>query len=285
MYLLNGLAAIQQIDPCILVRSDPQSEELLISGSSLEHLQEIFLQLTDEYRIPVWKGEPRVRYIETISKAVEAEGKYIRQTGGHGNYAHVKLRLEPNEPGQGLTFVNEIRGGVIPQQYIPAVEAGIREAARGGILAGHEVADIRVILYDGSFHEMDSNEMAFQIAASMAFKEAERKARPVMLEPIMSVRFTVPEAEQAAVIIEISRRRGQITSVDAKNGIACTQATVPLEELLGYDDPALHIECFAGWREIPSHDPGDPAGVAARRPRGPSPKTDSAAAKPDWDWT
>lgn len=139
---------------------------------------------------------PEVRYLETIRKSAEAEGKYIRQTGGHGNYAHVKLRLEPNERGKGIEFLNDINGGVIPQQFIQPIETGIREAAQGGILAGYAVVDFKATLYDGSYREVDSNPIAFQIAASLAFKEAARKGSPVILEPIMNVLFTVPEAEK-----------------------------------------------------------------------------------------
>lgn len=281
--LLEALTQIAQGDSGVLVRTDPH---LLYSGTSLEHLQKTFARIVDEYRIPAWTGKPRIRYIEALRRSAEAEGKYIRQTGGRGNYAHVKLRLEPADPGTGVAFMNAIQGGVIPQQFIAAIESGIREATLGGILAGYEVVDFKATLYDGSFHEVDSNDMAFQIAGSLAFKEAARKARPVILEPIMNVRFTVPEAEQAEVMMEISRRRGQISTVEASAGIAFTRATVPLEELLGYDNPALHIESFAGYREKPSgFAPGDSAGAGVRSPRGPSPKTDSAAANPDWDWT
>lgn len=282
----DALAAIGRADPAVLIRTDPETNELLVSGISLDHLQDTFSKITGEYRVPAWKGDPRVRYVETISKTAEGEGKYIRQTGGLGNYGHVKLRLEPADPGVGITFVNAIQGGVIPPEFIPSVETGVRVAAQSGLFAGHEVAGLTVTLFDGSFHEVDSNDMAFKIAASLAFKEAARKGRPVILEPVMAVSFTVPEAEQAQVMMEISRRRGQIAAVETKVGIACTRATVPLEELLGYDDPALHIESFAGYREKPSRqNPADEAGVIARRPRGPSPKDSSSAAEPDWDWT
>lgn len=284
--VLEVLAILRQTDPAILVRIDPQSEELLFSGTSLEHLQGTFDRIANEYRIPAWKGEPRVRYIETIRKPAEAEGKYIRQTGGSGNYAHVKLRLEPAEHGSGLVFVSAIQGGVIPQPFIPAVELGIREAARGGILAGYEVADVKITLFDGSFHEVDSNEMAFMIAASLAFKEAARKGHPVILEPVMSVLFTVPEAEKVSLVADIWRRRGEVTAVEVNGTVVSVRAEMPLENLLGDQDSALHIESFAGYREKPSgRDPGDPAGVATRRPRGPSPRSDSAAASPEWDWT
>lgn len=284
--VLEVLAILRQTDPAILVRIDPRSEELLFGGTSIEHLQGTFNKIANEYRIPAWKGEPRVRYIETIRKPAEAEGKYIRQTGGSGNYAHVKLRLEPAERGSGIAFVNSIQGGVIPQPFIPAVELGIREAAEGSILAGYEVADMKITLFDGSFHEVDSNEMAFMIAASLAFKEAARKGRPVILEPVMSVLFTVPEAEKVSLVADIWRRRGEVTTVEVNGSIASVRAKVPLENLLGDQDPALHIESFAGYREKPSgHEPGDPAGVTARRPRGPSPKTNSAAANIEWDWT
>lgn len=279
---LEILAILRQTDPAILVRIDPQSEELLFGGTSVEHLQGTFNKITDEYRIPAWKGEPRVRYIETIRKPAEAEGKYIRQTGGSGNYAHVKLRLEPSERGSGLTFINAIQGGVIPQRFIQPIESGVRAAVQNGILARNEVASLTVTLFDGSFHEVDSNEMAFMIAASMAFKEAARRGRPVILEPVMSVVFTALESQGNAIFREIDARSGRVEDVKIL-GVLIVRAQLPLQQMLSWSGPGSHVMLFSGYQPVP--DDRDEAGVPARRPRGPSPKTNSAAANPEWDWT
>ena len=285
-YLLDALAVIHRDDPAVLIRTDPHTGELLFSGSSLEHLQDTFNKIGDEDKVPAWRGAPRVRYLETILHPAEAEGKYIRQTGGLGNYGHVKLRLEPANPAGGLNFVNAIQGGVIPPRFIPSVESGIRTAAQTGIVAGHELAGITVTLFDGSFHEVDSNDMAFQIAASVAFNEALKKGRPLILEPIMSVLFTAPQIEQVAVVEDIWKCRGEVTAVEVNSEVASVRATIPLEHLLAHLDAAVHVESFAGWRQKPSRpNPGDPAGIAVPRPRGPSPRNDSAAADPEWDWT
>jgi len=179
-------------------------------------------------------GEPKVAFRETIRKESDAEGKYIRQTGGSGNYGHFKIRLKPNEPGKGYEFINDIKGGVIPKEYIKPIDQGIREALDGGILAGFPVVDVVVSLYDGSYHDVDSNEMAYKIAGSMAFKEAARKASPVLLEPVMAVEVTVPEDFVGTIIGDINSRRGRIESLEHAAGSQLVKAIVPLKEMFGY---------------------------------------------------
>jgi len=187
-----------------------------------------------EYKVEANVGKPQVAYRETIRKHAEAEGKYIRQTGGSGQYGHVKLRVEPNEKGKGFEFVNEIVGGSVPREYIKPVEQGIKEALEGGVLAGYELVDVKATLYDGSYHEVDSNEMAFKIAASMGFKEAARKASPVLLEPIMSVEVVVPEEYMGVIIGDLNSRRGRIEGIDHRAGSQVIKSLVPLAEMFGY---------------------------------------------------
>ena len=179
-------------------------------------------------------GEPKVAFRETIRKKADAEGKYIRQTGGSGHYGHCKLRVEPNTPGAGYEFVNDIKGGVIPKEYIKPIDQGVQGAIELGILAGYPIVDVKVTLYDGSYHEVDSDEMAFKIAGSMAFKEAARKASPVLLEPVMAVEVTVPEEFMGVIIGDINSRRGRIEHVDRIGGSQVIKAIVPLKEMFGY---------------------------------------------------
>ena len=179
-------------------------------------------------------GAPQVAYKETIRKAVDQDTKYARQSGGKGQYGHVKIHVEPNESGKGYEFINNIVGGAIPKEYIPAVDAGIQGAMQAGVLAGYPVEDVKVTLYDGSFHEVDSSEMAFKIAGSMAFKEACRKANPVLLEPIMKVDVIVPEDYMGDVIGDLNSRRGQIQGMEARSGAQQIDALVPLSEMFGY---------------------------------------------------
>jgi elongation factor G len=187
-----------------------------------------------EHKVEANVGEPRVAFRETIRKTAEAEGKYIRQTGGSGNYGHVKIRLEPNEPGKGFEFIDAIRGGVVPKEYIKPTEQGIKEALHNGVLAGYEMVDFKATLYDGSYHDVDSNEMAFKIAGSMAFKEAARKASPVLLEPVMAVEVTVPEEYMGTIIGDINSRRGRIEGMEHAAGSQVIKAMVPLKEMFGY---------------------------------------------------
>jgi len=179
-------------------------------------------------------GKPMVAYRETITQAARAEGKFVRQSGGRGQYGHVILEVEPSSPGEKFQFVDAIKGGTIPREYIPAVEKGVREAAESGVLAGYPVVDVKVTLRDGSFHEVDSSELAFKIAGSMGFKDGVRRAKPVLLEPIMSVEVVVPEQFIGEVTGDLSSRRGKITNLEARNGLQVLEAKVPLAEMFGY---------------------------------------------------
>jgi elongation factor G len=229
-----ALHRLAQEDPTFKVATDPDSGQTIISGMGELHLEIIVDRMKREYKVEANVGKPQVAYRETIRKHSEAEGKYIRQTGGSGQYGHVKLRVEPNEKGKGFEFVNEIVGGSVPKEYIKPVEQGIREALEGGVLAGYELVDVKATLYDGSYHEVDSNEMAFKIAASMGFKEAARKASPVLLEPIMSVEVVVPEEYMGTIIGDLNSRRGRIEGIDHRAGSQVIKALVPLAEMFGY---------------------------------------------------
>ncbi len=229
-----ALHRLAQEDPTFKVATDPDSGQTIISGMGELHLEIIVDRMKREYKVEANVGKPQVAYRETIRKHAEAEGKYIRQTGGSGQYGHVKLRVEPNEKGKGFEFVNEIVGGSVPKEYIKPVEQGIKEALEGGVLAGYELVDVKATLYDGSYHEVDSNEMAFKIAASMGFKEAARKASPVLLEPIMSVEVVVPEEYMGVIIGDLNSRRGRIEGIDHRAGSQVIKSLVPLAEMFGY---------------------------------------------------
>jgi elongation factor G len=229
-----ALAKLADEDPTFKVRTDEESGQTIISGMGELHLEILVDRMKREHKVEANVGEPRVAFRETIRKIAEAEGKYIRQTGGSGNYGHVKIRLEPNEPGKGFEFINDIKGGVVPKEYIKPTEQGIREALHGGVLAGYEVVDFKATLFDGSYHDVDSNEMAFKIAGSMAFKEAAKKASPVLLEPMMAVEVTVPEEHMGTIIGDINSRRGRIEGMEHSGGSQVIKAMVPLKEMFGY---------------------------------------------------
>ncbi|HET8635544.1 MAG TPA: elongation factor G [Acidobacteriaceae bacterium] len=229
-----ALARLADEDPTFKVRTDEESGQTIISGMGELHLEILVDRMKREHKVEANVGEPRVAFRETIRKTSEAEGKYIRQTGGSGNYGHVKIRLEPNEPGKGFEFIDAIKGGVVPKEYIKPTEQGIREALHNGVLAGYEVVDFKATLYDGSYHDVDSNEMAFKIAGSMAFKEAARKASPVLLEPVMAVEVTVPEEHMGTIIGDINSRRGRIEGMEHVGGSQVIKAMVPLKEMFGY---------------------------------------------------
>ena len=229
-----ALGKLAQEDPTFKVHTDPDTGQTIISGMGELHLEIIVDRMMREFGVGAHVGKPQVAYRETIRVAVEAEGKYIRQTGGHGQYGHVELRVEPREPGSGFEFVNKIVGGSIPREYINPIEAGVREAMEGGVMAGFEMVDIGVTLLDGSYHEVDSSELAFKIAGSMAFKEAARRAKPVLLEPVMSVEVVVPEEYMGDVLADLNSRRGRIESLEARSGSQIIRAMVPLSEMFGY---------------------------------------------------
>ncbi len=229
-----ALAKLAQEDPTFKVHTDPDSAQTIISGMGELHLEIIVDRMMREYKVEANVGKPQVAYRETIRSNAEAEGKYIRQTGGSGNYGHAKIRIEPNEPGKGYEFSNDTKGGTIPKEYIKPIDQGIQDAMLRGILAGYEMVDIKVSLYDGSYHDVDSNEMAFKIAGSMAFKEAARKAKPVLLEPVMAVEVTVPEEYMGTIIGDLNSRRGRIEGMEMIGGVQAVKATVPLSNMFGY---------------------------------------------------
>ncbi|HUL10879.1 MAG TPA: elongation factor G [Methylococcaceae bacterium] len=228
---LNKLA---QEDPSFRVHTDEESGQTIISGMGELHLEIIVDRMKREFGVAANVGAPQVAYRETIKKTVEQEGKYVRQTGGRGQYGHVWLRIEPREPGAGYEFVNGIVGGVVPREYIPAVDKGVQEQIQNGILAGYPVVDVKVTLFDGSYHDVDSNEMAFKIAGSMGFKEGARKANPALLEPIMKVEVVTPEDYMGDVVGDINRRRGLIQGMDDAPSGKIIRCEVPLSEMFGY---------------------------------------------------
>lgn len=228
---LNKLA---QEDPSFRVSTDEESGQTIISGMGELHLEIIVDRMLREFKVDAEVGKPQVAYRETIRQTVEQEYKYAKQSGGRGQYGHVFLRLEPLEPGKGYEFVNDIKGGVVPKEYIPAVDKGIQEALQNGVLAGYPVEDVKVTLFDGSYHEVDSSEMAFKLAASMGFKEGARKAGAVILEPIMKVEVETPEDYMGDVIGDLNKRRGQVNSMDERGGNKIIAAFCPLAEMFGY---------------------------------------------------
>ena len=229
-----ALAKLAEEDPTFKTYTDEETGQTIIAGMGELHLEIIVDRLLREFKVEANVGAPQVAYKETVRKTVEVDHKYARQSGGRGQYGHVKIRLEPNEPGKGYEFINAIVGGVIPKEYIPAVDQGIQGAMQSGVLAGYNVVDVKVTLFDGSYHEVDSSEMAFKIAGSMAFKEAMRKADPVLLEPIMKVVVTVPEEYMGDVIGDINSRRGMMQGMEAVAGAQQIHAMVPLSEMFGY---------------------------------------------------
>jgi elongation factor G len=229
-----ALSRLADEDPTFKVRTDEESGQTIISGMGELHLEILVDRMKREHKVEANVGEPKVAFRETIRKTAEAEGKYIRQTGGSGNYGHCKLRIEPNTPGAGYEFINAIKSGSVPKEYIKPIDQGVQGAIELGILAGYPLVDIKVTLFDGSYHEVDSNEMAFKFAGSIAFKEAARKASPVLLEPVMAVEVTVPEEHMGTIIGDINSRRGRIEGMEHAAGSQVIKAIVPLKEMFGY---------------------------------------------------
>jgi elongation factor G len=229
-----ALKKLAEEDPTFRVSTDQETGETIISGMGELHLNIIVDRLKREFNVNIKTGRPQVAYRETIRNIVESEGKYIRQSGGRGQYGHVWLKLEPLERGKKFEFVNNIKGGIIPQEYIPAIEKGVKEAMDKGIIAGYPVTDVRVILYDGSFHEVDSSDFAFKIAASMAFQDGAKKAAPVLLEPIMKVEVVIPEQFLGDVIGDLNSKRGHIENISERGMMKVIDAKVPLAEMFGY---------------------------------------------------
>ena len=229
-----ALAKLSEEDPTFKIYTNAETGQVVIAGMGELHLEIIVSRLKDEFNVDCTVGKPQVAYKETIRKEVEIEGKFVRQSGGRGQYGHVWLKLQPLEPGEGFKFENKIVGGVIPKEYIKPVEEGIKEASLSGVLAGYPVIDFKATLFDGSFHDVDSSEMAFKIAGSMAFKDGAKKANPVILEPIMRVEITVPEEYVGDVIGDMNSRRGRMEGVEAQPGIQIIKGFIPLSEMFGY---------------------------------------------------
>ncbi len=256
-----ALQKLAKEDPSFRVSTDHETGQTIISGMGELHLEIIVDRLKREFGVDVNVGRPQVAYRETIRKEVTQEGKFIKQTGGRGQYGHVWLKIEPLEPGKGFEFHETIKGGVVPKEYIPAVEAGVKEAMETGVVAGYPMVDIKVTLFDGSYHEVDSSEMAFKIAGSMAFKEGAKKANPVLLEPIMEVEVTTPEEFMGDVIGDLNKRRGRVQGMEARGNAQVIKAMVPLAEMFGYatdlrsmtQGRATYIMRFSHYEEVPAN--------------------------------
>lgn len=259
--LATALQKLSQEDPTFKVTTDPDSGQTLIAGMGELHLEIIVDRLMREFKVGATVGRPQVAYRETITASIKAEARFIKQTGGRGQYGHVWLEMEPGEAGSGVVFENRIVGGVVPREYIPAVQKGVLEASQQGILGGYPVLDVKVALYDGSFHEVDSSEMAFKVAGSIAFKEGARKAGAVLLEPMMDVEVVVPEDYMGDVMGDLSSRRGKVSSMDDRAGAKVVDARVPLAEMFGYatelrsmtQGRATYTMHFAHYEKVPQN--------------------------------
>ena len=259
--MITALQRLAVEDPSFRMRTDEETGQIIISGMGELHLDIIVDRMRREYKVEANVGKPQVAYRETITREVEGEGKYIRQTGGRGQYGHVWLRVRPAPMGKGFHFVNKVVGGTIPKEYVHPIERGIAEAMEGGVLGGYPMVDVEVELFDGSYHEVDSNEMAFKIAASIGFKEAARKASPVLLEPIMATEVIVPEQFMGNVIGDLSARRGKILGMEKRAGLQVVTAHVPLAEMFGYstslrsatEGRAIYTMQFHHYAPVPGH--------------------------------
>ena len=255
-----SMGKLMQEDPTFKVHVDPDTGQTIISGMGELHLEIIVDRLLREFSVAANVGKPQVAYKETITTSAKGEGRYVRQSGGHGQYGHVKIKIEPTEPGLGFVFENNIVRGVIPREFIPAVKSGIKEAIESGVVAGYSMEDIQVNLYDGSFHDVDSSELAFKIAGSMAFKEAAKKAKPVILEPIMRVEIVVPQEYMGDVVGDLNGRRGRIGHMEPRGDNQVIAAVVPLSEMFGYatamrslsQGRATYSMHFDVYREVPN---------------------------------
>jgi elongation factor G len=256
-----ALQRLAKEDPSFRVHTDAESGQTIIEGMGELHLEIIVDRMKREFKVDANVGKPQVAYRETLRATVESEGKFIRQSGGRGQYGHVWLKLEPLEAGKGYEFVNGIVGGSVPREFIPAVDKGIQEAVQTGVIAGYPIVDVKVTLFDGSYHDVDSNEMAFKIAGSMGFKEGFRKAKPVLLEPIMKVEVVTPEDYYGDIVGDLSRRRGQIVGMEESPSGKVVTADVPLAEMFQYSTSmrsmsqgrANYTMEFAKYQEVPSN--------------------------------
>jgi elongation factor G len=255
-----ALQRLASEDPTLVINTNPETAQTIVSGMGELHLEIIIDRLVREFKVSVSTGAPQVAYRETITRPAEAEGKYIRQTGGRGQYGHVYLKIEPNE-NKGLVFLNEIKGGAIPREYISAVEKGVREAAQNGVTYGYQVLNTTVMLYDGSYHEVDSSEIAFHMAGSLGFKEAVRKAKPVLLEPVMEVEVVVPEEYMGVVMGDLQSRRGKVAELGQRGALRTIAAHVPLATMFGYatvirslsQGRATYTMEFNHYARVPDH--------------------------------
>ncbi len=258
--MVNGLRKLMHEDPSFRFTYNEETGQTVISGMGELHLEIIVDRLKREHKVEVTVGEPRVAYKETIRAKVESEGKYIKQSGGRGQYGHVWITLEPLERGQGYQFENKIVGGTIPKEYVPGIEKGIEESLVNGVIAGYQVEDVKVTVFDGSFHDVDSSEISFKVAASLAFKDGMKKANPVLLEPIMKVEVLTPDENMGDVMGDLNGRRGRILGMDARKGIQVINAEVPLAQMFGYattlrslsQGRASYSMDFAEYREVPA---------------------------------
>jgi len=249
-----ALQKLAEEDPTFKTYTDEETGQTIIAGMGELHLEIIVDRLLREFKVEANVGKPQVSYKETIRKSATVDTRYARQTGGKGQFAHVKLMIEPNEPGKGYEFINKVTGGAIPKEFIPCVDQGIQGAMLSGVLAGYQVVDVKATLLDGSFHEVDSSELAFKICGSMAFKEACQKADPTLLEPIMKVVVTAPEEYMGDVMGDINARRGQISGTDIRNGAAIVESNVPLSTMFGYaTDLRSKTQGRATYSMEPSH--------------------------------
>src|SRR6202790_5111998 len=248
----EGLQGLAEEDPTFRCFTNEETSQLIIAGMGELHLEIIIDRLKREFKVDANTGAPQIAYRETITKPADGEGKFIRQSGGRGQYGHALVKVQPNEKGKGVEIENKVVGGAIPKEYIPAVIDGVEEAIRGGVYAGFQVIDIKVEVVDGSFHEVDSNEIAFRMAGIFALKDALKKAGPILLEPIMKVECTTPDEDQGDLLGDINRRRGVINSIEAKNGQTVLNAQVPLAEMFGY---ATAIRSLSKGRASYSMDP------------------------------
>jgi elongation factor G len=287
----RALSDLAEQDPTVRIWTESIEGQTILSGMSELHLAAMCDRIVQEYKVQLNINKPEVIYLEAIRRHAEAEGRYIRQSGGRGQYAHVKLYLDPRPPGAGYEFVNDVTGGSVPKEFIKPIDQGIQEALEGGILAGCPLMDVKATLYDGSWHQGDSNEMAFKIAGSMAFKEAARKALPVLLEPVMAVEVVAPEDYAGVIMGDLSSRRGRIQGMADRAGSRVIKSIVPLAEVLGY---ATHVrsltqgraDCsmdFACYEAAPrrGESGAEEAGVTANQPKGPTGRGNFASARLD----
>jgi elongation factor G len=288
--LQRALSDLARQDPGMQVDTSAADSGTIVRGWRDLHLEIICERISREFNIPIDVGPFTTIYLETIRRNSEAEGRYIRQVGGRGQYAHVRLRLSPKERGSGYEFVDETKAGAVPPGFVEAVNLGIQEAMRAGILGGHEMVDLRAALCDGSYHAEDSNNIAFQIAGAMAFKEAARKASPVALEPMMALEVFAPENFAGAIMSDLTFRRGRIEGIEHRGGKTMIRATVPLATTIGYGKYLRSVvqrgagfdTNFVGYEVLPPSDGlgGDEAGVTANKPRRPKAGSGTARAEP-----